>query len=166
MKGIKVEFKEVPPVKVLSLRKTVPKDKILDVLDDLLCWAFDRIIAVGDPHFVIIHKDFGYTVDVEACIPLVDAEIPEEDEEVKVKEIPESNVAFIVHRGAYNVLEEKIKALFEWLREKNIKFKESYRIVYVVDYFDTNDKSKYVTEIQVPIEEEIDKLNNQERTYF
>jgi len=159
MKGMKVEFKEAPSVKVISIRKVISKDKILNLIDDLLCWAFERIIGIGDPHFVIIHEDYGATADVEACIPLVGDELPEEDEEVKIKEIPKSNVAFVIHRGGYNVLDEKIKELFEWLERNKIRFKKSYRIVYVVDYFDTRDRSKYVTEIQVPIEEEIDKLN-------
>ncbi len=159
MKGVKVEFKEVPPIKVISIRKVVSKDQILNLLDDLLCWAFEKIVGVGDPHFVIIHEDYGNTADVEACIPLVDEEVPEEDENVKIKEIPKSNVAFVVHRGGYALLEEKINWLFGWLEKNKIRFKKSYRIVYVVDYFDTKDKSKYVTEIQVPIEEEIDKLN-------
>jgi len=151
MRQLKVEFKETGPIRVISSRKIIPKNKILDLLDDLLCWAFDRIVGIGDPHFVIVHKDLGDKVDVEACIPLLEGEYPEEDEDVKVKEISSEYVAYVVHRGRYDDLEEKISLLYEILKRKKIEFSESYRIVYVVDFFETSNPNEYVTEIQVPV---------------
>ncbi|MCD6503053.1 MAG: GyrI-like domain-containing protein [Euryarchaeota archaeon] len=151
MRQLKIDFKETSPVRVISSRKIVPKDKILDLLDDLLCWAFDRIIGVGDPHFVIIHEDFGNKVDAEACIPLLEGEEPEEDEEVKVKEISGEYVAYIVHKGKYEGLEDKIKLLYETLKRKGVSFSKSYRIVYIVDFFETSNPNEYITEIQVPV---------------
>ena len=152
MQQIKVEFKETKPVRVISSRKIIPKKEILNLLDDLLCWAFDRIIGIGDPHFVIIHKDLGKEADVEACIPLLEGENPEGDEEVEIKEIPGDYVAYVVHKGKYDGLEEKVQALRDVLRRKGIKFSNSYRIVYVIDFFETSNPNDYLTEIQVPVE--------------
>jgi len=94
-------------------------------------------------------------LDVEAAIP-ADAPVAE-SERVKVRELPEGEVAYTVHHGAFGGLSSAKQALFAWIETNGYHLAGPIREVYL--HFDANhgadyDSPRHVTEVQFPVEKD------------
>jgi effector-binding domain-containing protein len=101
----------------------------------------------------IWHDDEYKTSDIdgEAVVYLKQA-IPE-SERVKVCELPAITVASVVHKGAYNRLNQAYEAIGRWIEANGYKIVGPNREVYLYCTQPVRqDDDSYVTEIQFPIE--------------
>ncbi len=89
-------------------------------------------------------------IPVEAAAPIYE-KIPN-SENVWVYELPGiEEMACVVHHGAFSSLGKAYNALLEWVEKNGYQIVGSTREIYL-EYEKDGDESKYVTEIQVPVE--------------
>ncbi len=121
-------------------------------IDRVFDWAFERIVGLKWPYFVIARKLEDGDLLAKICLPLQANEEVEGDEAVSVRRIPGGKFAYVRHLGSYSNLFESQQRLLEWMSEKGIsKNSEEFRIVYVIGFDDTDDIEKYVTELMYEI---------------
>jgi effector-binding domain-containing protein len=100
-----------------------------------------------------IHKGReGELADVEAALPV--AGPLAESDRVKVKQLPEVEVAFVVHHGSYAGLSHAKQAVFSWLQANGYRRAGAIREVYLhhdPDHQADEDSPRHVTEVQFPV---------------
>ncbi len=94
-------------------------------------------------------------LDVESAM-MIDAPMPESDR-VKVRKLPQMEVAYTVHHGDFNSLYLAKQAIFSWLEGNGYRRAGPIREIYL--HFDPHHKANYdfphhVTEIQFPVEKD------------
>ena len=95
----------------------------------------------------------GEYLDVESAL-VIGTPVPESGR-VKVREIPQIEVAYAVHHGDFNGLYLAKQAIFSWLESNGYRRTGSIREIYL--HFDSNHEANYnsprhITEIQFPVE--------------
>ena len=97
-----------------------------------------------------IEEDY---LDVESAL-VIAAPVPESGR-VKIREIPQMEVAYTVHHGDFNGLYMAKQAIFSWLEGNEYRRTGPIREIYL--HFDHNHEANYdspghITEIQFPVE--------------
>ncbi len=164
------------------LLKTVKSQRVASVRETVSSWdqeivgpTFTRMFgevegylgsqgvhAVG-PGIAVYHHQSPFIeggmeeeyLDVETALP-IDAPMPESNR-VKVKDLPEIEVAYTVHRGDFSGLPLAKQALFAWMESNGYRRAGPIREIYL--HFDPNHKPNYdspqhITEVQFPIEKD------------
>jgi DNA-binding transcriptional MerR regulator/effector-binding domain-containing protein len=115
--------------------------------------SFGRLIC-GKP--LMLHYDSEYReddADFEACLPIRQRKAVEG---VSVRELPATHCVALVHTGPYDQMGRSYAKVLKWIKEHNYKVVLPTREVYLKGpgmIFKGNPKN-YVTEIQIPIENE------------
>ncbi len=115
--------------------------------------SFGRLIC-GKP--LMLHYDSEYReddADFEACLPIRQRKTVEG---VSVRELPGVRCVALVHKGPYDQLGRSYAQVLKWIKERNCKVVLPTREMYLKGpgmIFKGNPKN-YVTEIQIPIENE------------
>ena len=105
----------------------------------------------GPTHFMSHDGEFKEKdVDIEAGIPIAAA--MSGSDRVKVYELPGIEAATTIYRGPYEGIGEAYQALMSWIESNGYQVTGPDRELYLVSPGDTQDPSKYVTEIQFPIQ--------------
>jgi effector-binding domain-containing protein len=84
----------------------------------------------------------------EAAIP-IDRPLPSSDL-VKVYELPQAQVAAVVHHGAFENFRQEHTALFAWMEANGYQVAGPYREIYM--NYDRKNMADSATEIQYPVE--------------
>jgi len=153
MSNYQVTLKKVEPIRVISLRKTLPNYQAIDkVFDRLINYLFARGIEKYN-YFAAIWHDEEYKekdVDGEAIIS-VDGEIAGQ-EDIKVYDLPGyETMACVVHKGSYQTLKLAYQAILNWLDRESYQIIDYGREVYVHGG-EEQDNESYITEIQFPVQ--------------
>jgi effector-binding domain-containing protein len=151
-----VVIKNVPAMKVASVRDVIPTyGDISELYSVLFKYVGRRRARPGGPA-LSIYYDEGYRetdIDVEAAVP-VSKDIPDGDQ-VKVRKLPTiEKMACIVHKGSYDTMGEAYQKLLAWIEDNRYRIYGPNREVYIKGPGLLTKPSKYVTELQIPVEKE------------
>lgn len=154
MPDYQVVIKKVEqPMKIASVRGTVPTYHDISVLVEKLMPVFMNHPASITGPFIAIYHDMEYKekdVDIEAAIPISgDPDLPEP---IRVRDLPgEDTVATTIHRGPYDKIGEGYQALMAWCEANGYELAGPDREVYLTSPNDTRNPEEYVTELQQPV---------------
>jgi len=161
-----VLLKKAPGQWIASVRQTIPCwDQ--DVYGPTLTRMFDEVgehldrqgtECVG-PGIALYHEsqfihlgNQGELADVEAALPIA-GPMPESNR-VKVRELPETEVAFAVHHGSFSGLPLAKQAVFAWIEANGYRRAGAIREVYLhhdPDHQANEDSPRHMTEVQFPV---------------
>jgi DNA-binding transcriptional MerR regulator len=157
MPAYDVILKKVEPIRVAQALGTAPSmEQIGPILDSLFDKVFTHITQHGatiagpaitvyyDPEFR--ERD----VNVGACMPI---QGPLSDgEQVKVIELPAvKTMASVIHRGSFSTLNQAYNAILKWIEANGYRINGFNREVNL-EYERGGDQSKFVSEVQFPVE--------------
>jgi DNA-binding transcriptional MerR regulator len=150
-----VVIKHTPVMRVVSRRVTVPtNDQVPKYLDAAYREVYSYIHEQGakqtGPHFTLWHSasDVYENEDVEAIVP-IDRSLKGNDD-VKVYELPSTQVAAVVHHGNFEDFTQGHAAILEWIDANGYKIVGPYREIYIKH--DHNELSNSTTEVQFAVE--------------
>jgi effector-binding domain-containing protein len=149
-----VVLKTVPAMKVASVRDVVPTYADCgNLLGEVYKYVGRRRARPAGPSLSIYydeeHRESG--VDVEAAVPVA-KELPSGDR-VKFRELPAvEEMACIVHQGSYDTLGEAYTQLMAWIEAHGYRICGPNRAIWVTGPRPLRSPSKYVSEIQFPVE--------------
>ena len=152
-----VVLKKVAPLKVAEARGVAPSmQQIGPILDSLFDTTMGYISQQGatlvGPAITVYYDNEmrEHDVHVGACMPFEGS--LNEGEQVKVTELPAvETMASVIHRGSFSTLGQAYNAILRWI-EANSYAISSFNRELNLEYERGGDQSKYVTEIQFPVE--------------
>jgi DNA-binding transcriptional MerR regulator len=154
MPDYEVVLKTVPPMLIASRKVTIPtNDQVPEYLNAAYMAVYNHIKAheakKTGAHFAVWHQSADvYTNEIaEAAVP-IDRTLPDTDE-VKVYELPQTQVASIVHHGDFEDFTQGHTALAGWVEANGYEIVGPYREIYI--QHDPNNLSESATEIQYPV---------------
>lgn len=154
MSDYDVVLKTVAPMFIASRSVTIPSnDQVPDYIEPAFKEAGNYIKDQGakeaGPCFAIWHQPADvYTNEVaEVAIP-VDRLLPTTDR-VKVYELPQTQVAAVVHHGSFDAFQQIHAVLLQWVEANDYRIVGPYREIYIQGGDNSNDAT---AEIQYPVE--------------
>lgn len=155
MPDYEIVIKQVPPLRVASVRGIIPaypeQGELWNALESEL--AGQRFHG-SEPCFTMYH-DAEYRekqIDAEVCEPVGSAPV-ESRGRVKVYELPAITAASIVHHGPFETLARAYEAVLKWIEENGYRIVGPEREIYLHTGSPVRqDDPSYVTEVQFPIE--------------
>jgi DNA-binding transcriptional MerR regulator len=158
MPDYEVVLKPVEPVRVALLRDVVPSMEVVGpTFDRLFDEVIDHVMKNGGqmsgPAIALWYE----APDAQPNDIAVGAAVPTESaiqdgERVRIEELPGvETMASVVHRGSFATLSVAYSAIERWLEQSGHKVAGPSREVYL-EYERDGDQSKYVTEVQFPVE--------------
>ena len=155
MPDYEVVLKTVAPVLVASRRVTIPtNDQVPDYLNPAFEEVFNYVAEQGvkpsSSHLALWHTsaDTHTDEDAEALVPV--ARTLPGTERVKVYELPQVQVASVVHHGDFSNFTQTHVALNKWIEANGYRVTGSFREIYLAH--DPDDWSSSTTEVQYPVE--------------
>jgi DNA-binding transcriptional MerR regulator len=153
-----VHVRDEPHVHTLAVRGRVNEENFAPFLDDAyarLHLAAERLavepIGASGALYPPEISDDGDD-DVEAYLPLArPVALPAAGDGVVNSEVPAARVAVLVHAGSYETIADTYRSLGAWVAEHADPLPIPVREVYVVSYGETDDSSRFRTEIHWPI---------------
>ncbi|MEM7725200.1 MAG: MerR family transcriptional regulator [Cyanobacteria bacterium P01_A01_bin.45] len=122
------------------------------MFDEVFSYAFSQGIKQIGSGISIYHdtKLRDRYIPVEAAAPIYE-KIPS-SEKVWIYELPAvEEMACVIHHGEFSSLGKAYRTLLEWVEKNGYRVVGSTREVYL-EYEKGGDESKYVTEVQIPVE--------------
>jgi DNA-binding transcriptional MerR regulator len=152
-----VILKKVAPIQVAQIRGVVPSmEQIGPTLDRL----FDQVIThvtqngatpVGPGTTLYYDTEFRERdINVGVCMPFAGS--LNDGEQVKVVELPGvETMASVIHQGTFSTLHQAYNAILKWIEANGYQINGPSRELNL-QYEHGGDQSKYVTEVQFPVE--------------
>ncbi len=160
MPDYEVVVKRVEPVRVAMVRDVVPSMDVVGVTFDRL---FDEVLEhvarnggeISGPPTALWFGDPGVQPnDVQVGISIPTNSRIKDSERVRIEELPGvENMASVVHHGPFSTLSAAYGAIGSWLERSGYKIAGPSRELNL-EYKRNGDQSKWVTEIQFPVERE------------
>lgn len=159
MPAYAVVLKKVAPLRVAQIRGVAPSmEQIGPTLDGLFDQVMDSISQQGatygaPPTTLYYDAEMRENdISVGACMPFEGAF--NEREAAKVSELPGvETMASVIHHGSFSTLKQAYHALFQWIEATGYQISGPIRELNLA-YERGGDQSKFVTEIQVPVEKQ------------
>ena len=157
MPAYDVILKSVAPLRVASVRGVAPNmEQIGPTLDRL----FDQVMGYVSQHGatlagpgITLYHNIGATetdISVQACMPFNGS--LSKGGQVNVEELPAvETMASVIHRGSFSTLNQAYGAIFPWIEANGYRISGPNRELNL-EYERGGDQSKFVTEIQFPVE--------------
>jgi DNA-binding transcriptional MerR regulator len=157
MPAYDVILKSVAPLRVASIRGVAPSmEQIGPTLDRL----FDQVVGYISQHGatpvgpgITLYHTVGSSetdISVEACMPFNGS--LNNGEQVKVSELPAvETMASVIHHGPFSTLSQAYSAILSWIEANGYRVSGPNRELNL-EYERGGDQSKYVSEIQFPVE--------------
>jgi effector-binding domain-containing protein len=153
MPEYQIVIKKVAPMKIASVRGTVPTYHDISILVEQLMPVFTSHAASIVGPFVAIYHDMEYRekdVDIEAAVPISE-ELGLPDP-IIIRELPgEDTMASLVHKGPYETISEAYGALMAWCQSNDYELAGPDREIYLTSPGETKNPEEYVTELQHPV---------------
>lgn len=150
-----VVLKSVPPLLVAARRVTIPtNDMVPEHLGAAYADVSAHVMTHGakecGPCIAMWHQPAAVHAneEVDAAVPL-DRSIPS-TERVQVYELPQAQVASVVHHGDFADFTHGHAALLSWIEANGYQIAGPYREVYI--NHDRSNMSESATEIQYPVD--------------
>jgi effector-binding domain-containing protein len=150
-----IVIKTVPAIKVAARRVTIPtNDQVPEYLGPAYTEVYNYIREQGlkedglcmtlwhSPADVYANEDAEAIVAIDRLVPGTD--------QVKVYELPPTQVAAVVHHGSFEEFTQGHAALLEWIDANGYRIVGPYREIYIKH--EKNNLSDTITEIQFPVE--------------
>lgn len=156
MPDYEIIIKQVPPLRVASVRGVIPtypeQGELWGALESEL--ARQRF-QTNEPCFTIYH-DAEYrdrNIDSEVCEPVGNAAV-ESRGRLKVYELPAVTAASIVHHGTFETLTNAYNVILKWIEDNGYRICGPEREIYLHTGSGPvrQDDPNYVTEVQFPVE--------------
>ena len=155
MPDYEVVLKTVAPMLVASRRITIPtNDQVPDYLnpafEEVFSYVSEQGLKPSSSHLALWHTtaDTYTDEDVEALVPV--ARTLPGTERVNVYELPQIQVASVVHHGDFSDFTQTHVALHKWVEDNSYRVTGPYREIYLEH--DPDDLSNSTTEVQYPVE--------------
>ena len=157
MPAYDVVIKRVTPLKVAQVRGIAPSmEQIGPTLDRL----FDQVLGYVSQHGAVpvgpgitVYYDAEYRerdINVGACISFEGS--LNDGEQVKVVELPAvETMASVIHHGSFSTMNQAYNAILKWIESNGYHISGPTRELNL-EYERGGDQSKFVTEIQFPVE--------------
>ena len=157
MPAYDVVLKKVAPLQVAQLRGVAPSmEQIGPTLDRL----FDQVMGYISQHGAIpvgpgitLYYDTEYCerdISVGACMSFEGS--LNDGEQVKVGELPAAEtMASVIHHGSFSTMGQAYNAISKWIETNGYHISGPTRELNI-EYERGGDQSKFVTEIQFPVE--------------
>ncbi|MGI8586683.1 MAG: MerR family transcriptional regulator [Chloroflexia bacterium] len=156
MSNYEVVLKPVGAVRVAGLEGVIPNEEaITPTFNRLFDGVTDYVVKHGGkmngPGIALWHDALqpDHDMRVAAALPL-QGNLPEGDG-VRVHELPAAMMACTVHHGSFDGLSSAYNTLMGWIEANGYRVAGPNREVYL-QYERDGDPSKYVTEVQFPVE--------------
>ncbi len=147
-----VKIKKVERCKVAAIEEQGSFDKIGSIFGELYGWISKKNIGLSGPPFGIYYDDPSKTdfkkCRYEICVP-IKGDV-EGNERIKIKEIPNMEVACTIHKGPYSQVGSAWQKVFEWVEKEGYQFAGGRREIYL-NVPGTTPEEKLLTDIQIPI---------------
>ncbi len=154
----KPTIKEIPEMRVLSIRKVGKYDPTIGELIGKICAMIshpenEKNITITGPIMSLCYdKDYKETEnDIECAIP-ISGQVTVVDPEMEVKIFPSCKVLSYIHKGSYQKLHEAYAFLLKYIQENNLEISGPNRELYFNDPSEVKEED-IKTEIQIPIKE-------------
>ena len=155
MPNYDVVLKTVPSMRICSRKVTIPTNgEVPAYLNPAFAQASEYVQQHGakssGPCFAIWHQpaDVYVNEEAEAAIP-VDRPLPGTDQ-VKVYELPPTQVVAAVHHGAFENFTQLHTVLLQWIEANGYAVVGPYREIYIEH--DIANQTESATEVQYPVE--------------
>lgn len=152
-----IRMVDIPPQKVLGIRKTGTYRLIPELLINVYEFAVKKNIAITGPPVFVCHEaspesvkeanDMG-TAMVEVAWPVAGS--PKGSREFRVYDLRGGTMVHTVHRGPYETCEQTYLKVFAWITEKGLIISGPIREVYPNDPHLVQPE-EILTEIYVPV---------------
>lgn len=157
MPAYDVILKKVEPLQVAQIRDVAPSMEQIGLtlnrlFDQLLQYMGQHGATIVGPGIAVYYDtEFReHEVSVGACMPFTG---PLSDgEQVKVVELPAvETMASVIHRGSFSTMSQAYNAILKWIEASGYHITGPTRELNL-EYERGGEQSKYVTEIQFPVE--------------
>jgi DNA-binding transcriptional MerR regulator len=151
-----VVVKKVEPQTIVAVREVVPTIAEMPMrcsamYEEAIAWAKGHGARLSGPCMGVYYNP-GYTerdIDTEMAVPVEPGSIAGAgDGRVRVRHLPETHVAAVVHRGPYDELLGAWQAIGRWIESSGYRWAGPGREIYLR----TPDQGDPVAEVQVPVE--------------
>jgi DNA-binding transcriptional MerR regulator len=157
MPAYDVILKKVESIRVAQTRGTAPSmEQIGPTLDSLFDQTFSYITQhgatiIGPALTVYYDPEFReHDVNVGACMPIQGS--LDDGEQVKVVELPAvETMTSALHHGSFSTISQAYNAILRWIEANGYRINGSTRELNL-EYERGGDQSKFVTEVQFPVE--------------
>jgi len=141
---MKITIKDILKERVVCVKSVeYSEKKAINLVSKILMWLFKKEVSISDLPLAIVDKDKNF----EACIPIREAALKEEDE-FKIKTLPAHRVGLFFHKEANKPL-----TISEQFLERQLKY-QGFKLLYPRKYvFHQNPKKPEapIVEIQIPV---------------
>lgn len=144
----KFEVKEIPEVKVISIRFKGNYSDVGKYIGTLYKVAKNQ--ACGAPFNLYYDGDYKEVADIELCLPVKSKIL---SNEVEYKELPSIKAISTVHEGRYETLNKAYKSIIDYVNSQNMELDIPTREIYEKGpgmIFKGNPQN-YITNILIPI---------------
>jgi DNA-binding transcriptional MerR regulator len=155
--GAEVSVKTVPPLLVISRRASLSAEAVGAFVGPAVIGLAQALFAAGGqvsgPAMTVYHESpLEDAVDLEVALPVErGAPLPEGEPS---RELSEERVACVQHRGHYLELPHSYRRLLQWLQGSGLTPSGPWRELYLVSPSTTQVAAEWVTEVQLPIEDD------------
>ncbi len=153
--GYHIVIKELPEVKVASIRIVMPSyDSLFNIVPPMGA-EMERLGCVcAEPEYCFnIYHDGEYKetdVDVEVCEAVVD--FKKDSEMIKFKTIKKvDTAACVLHKGAYKDFPKAYGAVLRFAEENGYEVIDNPRESYIDGVWNKDSEEEWLTEIQFPV---------------
>ena len=154
-----VVLKKVAPLKVAQVHGVAPSMELIGPTLDRL---FDQVIGYINQHgatcagpAATLYYDAEFSehnVSVGACMPFSGSLTP--GEQVTIDELPGvERMASVIHHGPFSTMNQAYNAILKWIEANGYHISGPNRELNL-EYERGGDQSKFVTEIQFPVEKQ------------
>jgi DNA-binding transcriptional MerR regulator len=157
MPAYDVVLKKVEPLQVAQVRGVAPS---MEQIGPTLNRLFDQVLGYINQHGaapvgpgITVYYDIELAerdISVGACMSFEGE--PGDGEEVKVVELPAvETIASVIHHGSFSTMKQAYNAILKWIETNGYHISGPNRELNL-EYERGGDESKFVTEIQFPVE--------------
>ncbi len=154
-----IVLKDIKPIRVASLRDTIPSYSEQGHLWEELGEHISKHGVKIVPPCMVIYHDTGYkeeSVDAEVIEPII-GDLPGTDR-IKVKTLEGvKEMATVVHKGPFQSLHMAYNAISKWIEDNRYEIIGAQRELYLKGEWLTDDPNEYITEIQFPVQKPLAK---------
>ena len=153
--GYHIVIKELPEVKVASMRLVMPSyDSLFTILPPMGAEMERLGCACAEPEYCFnIYHDGEYKetdVDVEVCEAIV--ELKKDSDKLKFKTISKvETAACVLHKGAYKDFPKAYRAVLCFAEENGYEIIDNPREWYIDGVWNRDTEEEWLTEIQFPV---------------
>lgn len=149
-----VELVALQPLWVVSCRTTTTRPRLDDVLEECLVRLGDELAAAGaraaGRELVLYHNALQWYLglDLEVCLPVDRATA----EALGGRQLPGGAAMQTMYRGPWDDIWQAYSAMLARIARRDYEVNGPVREFYLVDERETDDPSRYVTEITWPVQ--------------